>query len=251
MRSLSLVFFAAAFSAALSHVASATTFIGGLDGVSDSSTFAVAATTPLPTLGWVEETNATRVFAADTGADILIHASSSTGLYSALYSTGVNFVEGDTYDLTVVVGAATPNPGSASYEFGLGTLDGLNNFVSISQQIDSLVGSDLGGQVTGSGENTVTDLLSYTALASDAGQEIVVRVARTGGAGRWFGYDTVTLSAVPEPGTLGLLALAGMLAIPAIRRTRRRAAHRGRTTGAGRRAMPARVGAKRAAVVGR
>ncbi len=226
MRLLNLVLVVAFCNAALSHVASATTFIGGLDGVSDSSTFTVAATTPLPTLGWVEETGASRVFNSTTGADILIHESSSTGVYSAIYSTGVNFVEGDTYDLTVVVGAATPTPGSASYEFGLGTLDGLNNFVSISQQIDSLVGSDLGGQVGANGANTVTDLLRYTALASDAGQEIVVRVARTGGSGLWFGYDTVTLAVVPEPGTLGLLALAGMLAIPASRLIRRRAARR-------------------------
>lgn len=138
--------------------------------------------------------------------------------------TGVTIVAGETYTLTVAVGARTDTglpvitaPGNILLRLGHGT-GGLGYITTYEET--QLVGSAeqaAGGLVAGGFFDMTA---SFTAGAADAGQVLSILIGAAKGAssdaGGTYDFDNVRLTdtaAVPEPSTTALLGLGGLALI--------------------------------------
>ncbi len=204
---------AAAMSIFATHAQAA--LIGGLDLVSNSSIFETSSITSLPAEGWDPVSSAPRVF--DTG---VINGSIINGLglnyvnYEAEYRTAVAIQGNTQYTLHFDMGfVSNIRGGSADYLFQLGTITGAV-FLPLATQAGTV--ADVGGSDPtdnlGQGVIAGFDDLVFNTGPAVSGDNLAVRWAQTGttvGAD-FFGFDNVTLQAVPvpEPSTALLLWVA-------------------------------------------
>jgi hypothetical protein len=187
-------------------------FIGDLDGVTSSSTFGGSTNTSSPLYGWTAVSGGpirayTNVL--PDPATGMIHLNNATANYTAQFDTGVALEADTIYDLSVRVGNWTNSTFGLEYGIWFGYLDESNTWFELADKAGSFTAT---GEISPSANGFNDSLLYQTGgtLPVDA-ETIAVRVARTGG-GRWGGFDTVTLQAVPVPEPGGMaLALGGIL----------------------------------------
>jgi hypothetical protein len=184
-------------------------YIGGLDGVANSSTFETGVlSTPLPTLGWDNVVDTAQVF--DGGNGVLVHTSGGVGdgfdNYEVQYLTGVAVLPTYQYTLHFDMGfvAATVG-GTADYSFQLGTWDGATFTALAAAQTGTIT---YGGNIASGAISGFDDLTVITGPIV-SGNQLAVRWAQTDNPGPsdFFAFDNVTLDAipVPEPGVASLL----------------------------------------------
>ncbi|MBX2852178.1 MAG: PEP-CTERM sorting domain-containing protein [Phycisphaeraceae bacterium] len=111
--------------------------------------------------------------------------------------TGANFVEGNTYEFTVTVGSAFEGS-NQDIVAEIGTAGG------------SILATETYATDWGGGDASVPLTVSYVATALDAGQEIRVRFGSLGGSSTVVVSNTALVE-VPEPSSLALLGLGGLL----------------------------------------
>lgn len=166
--------------------------VGVLDGQSDSSAFE-GGTTNLPAYGWTEVSGEARVF--DSGNAGLIHATTSAAPYTVSFDTGVAISPNREYHLRCDTGFFTTEGAAGnggSYAIELGTLSG-ESFTALAQD----AGTNVWRRHLGAGPSGL-GYVSYVSGATVSGDNLAVRLARTGGTGNWFGFDNVKLQYVRE-----------------------------------------------------
>jgi hypothetical protein len=193
-------------------------FIGGLNGVSNSSRFDPGVNQALPAQGWVNISGTAQVFDGAGGNGAMIHLNNGFANYTVQYDTGVAIQPSTTYTLSLNMGfIAGISGGSANYSFQLGTLNGgiFTGLGSPETGTVNYLGNLSLGVVSGSDQQV------FVSGGSVSGDNLAVRWAQTlnPGPSDFFGFDDVTLSAVPEPSSCGLAA-GFAFCLWAFRRTR-------------------------------
>lgn len=137
-----------------------------------------------------------RLWSGWVNSDGLRQVGFQGGAGGLFQDTGAFFVEGNIYEFTVTVGSA---------------------FEGSNQDIVAEIGTPGGMLATetyatdwGGGNPSVPLTVSYVATAGDAGQEIRVRFGSLGGSGTVM-VSNASLTEIPEPSSLALLGLGGLL----------------------------------------
>ncbi len=188
-------------------------FIGSLDGSSTSSTFETASTAD-PLYGWESITAQSGVVAPIrafvNGADVggMIHGNTATWTFSAQYDTAVPVAANTTYTLETTVGNWGSTGGTTHYRIAIGHLDGSDVWTELATKDFDFSAP---GEIDVARNNALTTDLVFTTGASVASEDVAVRIEYRGrtDTSNWAGFDTVTLDAIPEPATLGLVGLFG------------------------------------------
>jgi hypothetical protein len=209
----------------LVSVLSAQTFIGNLNGTHQHSTFE-GLSGNLPLAGWTALSSSPRVF--NTTNDLLINGAGPGPFapFSVQYITSTAPVANMQYTLSFLMGyASAPATGNANYSFSLGTWNG---------SAFSVLATTSGGPIAYNGtlesstSNGVLVSLNFITGGSVSSDVLAVQWAQTNTStsANYFGIDNVTLSvsAIPEPGTYA--AIAGLAAVFAAG-VRRRLVRRG------------------------
>lgn len=207
----------------LSGSATAQVFVGNLDGVSNSSVFDPGSSFFLPALGWENVSGMARIFDGAGGNGAMIHSSLGFDNYEVQYDTGVALQPNTTYTLSFDMGflgglGAT----TAFYRAELGTLNG--------GVFSPLAGGTVTGSATWAGNMTSgiyspeEGLVVVGPFGAVSGDNVAVRLAQTANPGPtdFFGFDNVTLVAVPEPQEYALI-IGGALSVWALGRRRKKA----------------------------
>ena len=121
-----------------------------------------------------------------------------SGLYQTLAET---YVEGVEYTFSLWVGGSYESPGGTNTIGFATTAEDLNGPLLASNSV----------AFPAAGPNWVQNSVSYTATAADAGQNIRIILGTTDANGSQT-FDLTEVDAVPEPSSLALLALGGLLA---------------------------------------
>lgn len=172
-----------------------TAFVGGLNGVSNSSIFEHGSEAFLPALGWATIAGSARAW--DLASNGALFGGTQYGNYEVQYDTGVAIRANTTYTLTLDIGyMAALTGGNSTYRFEIGTLNGTTF-------------TPLGSAVTGSapyagGMNgsvfAIPDAQQVIVSGSTvSGDRLAVRFAQVSSLGSplsdHFGFDNVTLEA--------------------------------------------------------
>ncbi len=176
--------------------------VGLLNGSSEQSTFNVGTTqNDLSAIGWLEFSGDSRAWqdpAYGGGVNgILIHQTSTTGLFEARYDTNVALRPNTTYYLIVDVGfGGTAAGGSGTSTVQLGTFSG-GVFSS------STAATRTAKRNGGAYDNVFSDrsCLTFTTGGSVApGSTLGISLARTSGTNTayWLGFDNAVLWALPS-----------------------------------------------------
>ncbi len=172
--------------------------VTGLDGVADSSTMADVAGS-----GWTTESGSTvRTYVNGGGVSGMI-GSGRNDIYTAEFVSADLLLADTTYTLAVRAGNWSPTVGTGTgLSIEIGYDDG--GWVSLASKPFTL---------TTTGEISLTtngqdESLVFTTGATVSGN-VAIRLARTGTSGSWGGFDVATLDAIPEPATLGMVAVFG------------------------------------------
>jgi hypothetical protein len=173
-------------------------FIGGLDGVSNSSTFENGVIVPLPVDGWTNVSGTAQVFDIAAGNGSVIGTTNFNN-YEVQYLTGVPIAPNAQYTLHFDMGfVAGIVGGSASYSFQLGTVDAGLVFTPLGPPATGTIartGNMFSGVISGSAN------LVFATGTTVSGNNLAVRWAQTSNPGPsdFFGFDNVTLAVGPAP----------------------------------------------------
>lgn len=122
-----------------------------------------------------------------------------SGLYQDL---GVNYEEGKEYTFTLWVGGSYESPGGTQ-TIGFTTAGGASDLSGSLLDSNSVA-------FPSAGPNWVQNSVTYTATALDDGQEIRIILGTTTANGTQT-FDLAEVDVVPEPSSLALLGLGGLL----------------------------------------
>lgn len=126
--------------------------------------------------------------------------------------TGALFQAGTDYTFTLAIGNAVTFAAddSASLILSVGSVDGNGDF-----QAADTGNTVFASQLVNDGSGLLTDF-SVTLGADDIapellGENVAIQILQDGGLGGGFNFDNARLSSVPEPTSLALLAMGGLL----------------------------------------
>ena len=206
-------------------------YIGGLNGVSLSSTFETDVHMDLAALGWSNVSGSARIFDSPVNQLGLLIGTTAFrwANYEVEYNTAVPIQPNVTYTLQIDMGyAAAFTGGNSTYRFQLGTL-GTSGF---SPLISSATGSAPYTGNLGDGFVSASAQQIFSSGDTVSGDILALRWAQTSSLGSpksdYFGLGTVTLDAapIPEPSTALLLGF-GLVGLGIKTRRRRGASHSG------------------------
>ena len=203
-------------------------FIAGLDGAGNASTFSGQGITPLGAsglLGWSNVIGSAQFFEA--GGDGSMIGTTPYDNYTVRYNpvTPLPLAPNTQYSLTVNMGyVAGIAGGDSAYDFSLGTMIG-GVYTPVKNQTGTTPYPGNMHSVS-SAVNSVT--LTYTTGASVPTGNLAIQWAQTGTNGvpatsDFFGFNKVTLDAVPVPEPSAALFAATGVAAFGFRRRRTRA----------------------------
>jgi len=191
------------------------TYVGNLNGSHSDSTFEGLSTQNLPAAGWTTLTGTPRII--DNTNNMLINGAGQTYTpYSVQYVSSTAPSTNMQYTLSITMGYAantTPGAGAASFSFSLGTWNG-SAFSALVTETGGPVAYN--GWMEASTSHGVVHTATFTTGGSVSSDPLAVRWAQTNTSSApydFFGIDNVTLtvSAIPEPGTYA--AIAGAVAL--------------------------------------
>ena len=169
--------------------------------------------------GWTEVSGDTRTFrtgSPQTGIVIYVVGGDNTA-FTVQNDLGTAIEASKTYTISYDYGNAdstAPLTGTWTVEFG--TLNG-GTFTALATDTNTVYKTNGNHLNFGSGDE-VADSFQYVSGTSVSGDNLAIRASVDGGI-EWMGFDNFTVDVVPEPATMSLLGIGGLLAL--VRRRRK------------------------------
>ena len=139
------------------------------------------------------------------------------GSYTAENDLGTAIEASKTYTISYEYGNGhtQTSPASATWTVEFGTLNG-GTFTALATDTNTETVSGTSHHFS-IGNETATSF-QFTTSGSVSGDNLAIRASADGGAG-WMAFDNFTVDVVPEPATMSLLGIGGLLAL--VRRRRK------------------------------
>ena len=168
--------------------------------------------------GWTEPVGDARTFGTGTPqTGIVIHLNNDKAAFTVQNDLGTAIEASKTYTISYDYGNAdstAPLTGTWTVEFG--TLNG-GTFTALATDTNTVQKTNGNHLNFGSGDE-VADSFQYVSGTSVSGDNLAIRASVDGGI-EWMGFDNFTVDVVPEPATMSLLGIGGLLAL--VRRRRK------------------------------
>jgi len=138
--------------------------------------------------GWIELINDSRIFDTAQPATKMIISVSAGMPFAIVNQMTDTYVAGERYELVWNASRATSADGVLNYDVSMGTWDG-STFTPLGTQNGSIANLNSQAKVAG-------PVAYVTATATEAGQQIAVRLEVLAGSADWVGFDDVLVNSI-------------------------------------------------------